>query len=592
MASSALPERPGFESQDKFAPPTFTAHSQAPPSANVMSLSITPATTAATALEPAQFKQEQGTLYPRPGVPQQTFTLLSTESTLPVKDLSVGMERSVSAAERWEIALERAVKGIVTIKFAVTRTFERTGAESYSATGFVVDRTRGIILSNGHVVNPGPTTSTALFNKYEEIPIEPLYADPVHDFGFFKFDPNKVKFSEIEEIELYPQGAKVGLDIRVCGNDAGEQRSILAGTLARLDRASPFDSDFNTFYYQAALGASTGSSGSPMLDPCGRAVAMCAGGSTISASTFYLPLDRVLRALKLIREGKPVSRGTLQTTFVHISYDSLRKLGLPEEIETISRHRHPEGTGLLGVAGVVPEGPGYVAGLQTGDILLSCFHPAFGQLYVDNFYPFWEVIDEIVGDIIQLVIFRGAEYKTIEATVQDLHSLIPNAFFEVGQAIVHPLSYQVARLNNLPCKGLIVAYGGMFDWLNNLTPFLITELEGMPVVSLNDFIEVVRSIPDRKKIKYKYRTFGAWQENIALADMDHHFYGMSLFTRHGAVWERQSIMPNPSGVSEKEKGTFEIGTNLSWSEHLMKALVKVRCRLPYPVKVCTVVTCH
>lgn len=32
--------------------------------------------------------------------------------------------------------------------------------------------------------------------------------DPVHDFGFFKFDPSKVKFMPLCEIEMAPDGAK------------------------------------------------------------------------------------------------------------------------------------------------------------------------------------------------------------------------------------------------------------------------------------------------------------------------------------------------------------------------------------------------
>lgn len=92
-----------------------------------------------------------------------------------------------ATAEKWRNVLSRAVEAVVVLQVTATRDFDTETARVCNATGFIVDKQRGIILTNRHVVQSGPVVAEATFLNREEIPVYPLYRDPVHDFGFFSF---------------------------------------------------------------------------------------------------------------------------------------------------------------------------------------------------------------------------------------------------------------------------------------------------------------------------------------------------------------------------------------------------------------------
>ena len=86
----------------------------------------------------------------------------------------------------WERTLERVSCGVVVVRVSSVMAFDMNDAGFSLATGFVVDRQLGIIMTNRHVVTTGPVTADAIFLNKEEVELLPMYSDPVHDFGFFR----------------------------------------------------------------------------------------------------------------------------------------------------------------------------------------------------------------------------------------------------------------------------------------------------------------------------------------------------------------------------------------------------------------------
>jgi len=407
----------------------------------------------------------------------------------------------------WTATLERIAQSVVAIEIDSTRAFDTEWNTSSQATGFVIDAEHGLVLTNRHVVTPGPVTAEATFLNREEVQLYPVYRDPVHDFGLYRYDPEKLRFIKPRSLQLYPQGAQIGREIRVVGNNAGEQLSILAGTIARLDREAPAYgagryNDFNTFYLQAASGTSGGSSGSPVVDIEGRVVALNAGGSTGAASSFYLPLGRVQRAVKLIQQGKPVTRGTLQTVFSYTPYDELKRLGLDATTEAELRKAAPDNTGMLVVDQVQP-GSAAASQLMPGDILLR-----MDGRYVTGFEPLEALLDDSIGRELEVQVRRGDTPLNLKMSVGDLDAITPATYIEFGEAVVHTVSYQQARHFNLPVRGVYVANPGYALGSAGITRgALITAFNGRPVNGLEDFGAALAQLGDGDRATLRYTTF-------------------------------------------------------------------------------------
>ena len=484
----------------------------------------------------------------------------------------------------WARTLERIASSVVTIEVDQTRSFDTERNTSSQATGFVVDAERGLILTNRHVVTPGPVTAEATFLNREEVQLYPIYRDPVHDFGIYRYDPAALRFISPQSLPLAPDAAQIGREIRVIGNNAGEQLSILAGTLARLDREAPNYgigryNDFNTFYIQAASGTSGGSSGSPVVDVRGRVVALNAGGATGAASSFYLPLGRVQRALQLIREGKPVMRGSLQTEFRYRPYDELRRLGLQTPTEAAARKAFPGNTGMLVVDDVQPGSPSDNA-LTPGDVLVKLN----GQM-VTGFEPLEAVLDDAVGKTVQVDFERGGKPMSVQLAVSDLESISPMAYVEFSDAILHTLSYQQARHFHVPIRGAFVASAGYaLDAAGVPRGAVVTAVNAQPIAGLEDFVAAVGKVGDGARVAMRYFTIDdPRRSQLRSVVVDRRWFPARQCQRDDKIgtWNCQDLAPVAEAAAPEPASAQYPQVPDKLQARLQPSLVSISFDMPY-----------
>ncbi|KAJ5052193.1 uncharacterized protein L3040_001952 [Drepanopeziza brunnea f. sp. 'multigermtubi'] len=494
---------------------------------------------------------------------------------------------STADTAEWQACVEKVVRNVVSIRFCQTCSFDTDPALTSEATGFVVDAERGYIMTNRHVVGSGPFTGYCIFDNHEEVDAFPVYRDPVHDFGILRFDPKAIKYMPVAALTLRPDLAKVGAEIRVVGNDAGEKLSILSGVISRLDRNAPEYGDgycdFNTNYIQAAAAASGGSSGSPVVNIDGYAVALQAGGRSDGAATdYFLPLDRPLRALRCIQEGKPITRGTIQCQWMIKPFDECRRLGLTPEWESAVRKGFPKETGMLVAEIVLPEGPSDHK-IEEGDVLIK----VNGEL-LTQFVRLDDILDSSVDGNVKLLLQRGGEDVEVTVTVGDLHAITPDRFVSVAGGSFHDLSYQQARLYAVACRGVFVCEAtGSFRFDSTDNGWIIQTVDHKKTPDLKTFVEVMKDIPDRTRVVVTYKHLRDLHTlNTSIIQIDRHWSSkmrMAVRNDKTGLWDFSDLadaIPQIAPVPRSASFITLENTQNPAAANIVRSFVRVLCHMP------------
>ncbi|KAJ1822848.1 hypothetical protein LPJ56_003048, partial [Coemansia sp. RSA 2599] len=407
-------------------------------------------------------------------------------------DASASEQQSSSFS--WNTIQDRLRESIISIQCNSAMFFDTESPGCGNATGFVVDAEQGIVLSNRHVMGPGPSYHKGVFFNNTEVFLQPCYYDPIHDFSFFRYDPAELQGFTPKAIELCPEKAQSGLEFRLVGNDSNEKMSVHSGELSQMDRNAPdYGSgynDCNTFYIQASTTSKGGSSGSPVVNVEGQAVALNAGGNNHSLSCFLLPLHRIVYAFEYIKRREIPPRGTMQAVFKHITHVQAERFGLDVATAVQEGGRTEDATGFLMVDKIIPDGPAS-GKLQVGDIVIS-----INGAPIAEFPEMSEIVDAAVNACVELKVYSGGAFKTEQVVVQDLYSVTPSKLLRLGGAILHDMSFQKAAVAAAPIYGVYIAIdtNGFVPQKFRDCRHVIYAANGMPTPNLDVLLDIFANV--------------------------------------------------------------------------------------------------
>ena len=209
-----------------------------------------------------------------------------------------------------------------------------------------------------------------------------------------------------------------------------------------------------------------------------------------------------------------------------------------------------------------------------------------GEL-VSEFIPLAAVLDEFVGEEVEVEVERGGKSVIENILVTDLHAISPSEFIEFGDAIVNNLSYQQARHYNRAASGVYVANPGYLLSKSAIPRgAVITEFAGETIENIDDFAAALDELADGERGQVRYVTMDNPQNSIVRSlEMDRVWFPVRRCLRDDAtgVWPCEDPGSGPAPAAAKIGHTELKKYDDSQVRAIAPSLVVVTFDLPYTV---------
>ena len=187
--------------------------------------------------------------------------------------------------------------------------------DSYSpsaGSGFLIDKTNGLIVTNAHVASYSPSLNRVNFKYSDPIKSKQVYIDPEIDLAFLKIDPKDIPKTAIEAKLQCKNDYKQGSGVVAFGHPAGKDFTITRGIISAVRYETDF---FEAIQTDAAI--NRGNSGGPLINiSTGEIIGISSFGVEENQGlNFALPSYSVCKIIELFKNKKDPSPLDLKVIF-------------------------------------------------------------------------------------------------------------------------------------------------------------------------------------------------------------------------------------------------------------------------------------
>jgi serine protease Do len=355
----------------------------------------------------AQNEPGTGALAPRPGAPMSFADLtaklapavvyISTKQRIPVKAQADPFEQFFRQFD------PNQPQGGGANDNSGSGTQPRTREAGSLGSGFIISPD-GYVVTNNHLIagltGTGVVDSvTVTTTDRHEYPARIVGRDETSDLALLKIEGRNLPFVKWGDSTK----ARVGDWVIAIGNPYGLGGTVTAGIISALHRGITGVGAYDR-YIQTDAAINMGNSGGPMFDLNGNVIGINSAlisptGASVGIG-LAIPAEAAKPVIDALMRGQRPMRGYLGATLQPIDEDLAPSVGIAKDTGEIVRS-------------LVPGGPGALAGLQQGDVIVK----VNGQQVTPDQTVSYLIANSPVGQKVPLEIIRGGRRATVMVPV-------------------------------------------------------------------------------------------------------------------------------------------------------------------------------